>query len=193
MAVKKRAKKFRDTTREVWPDDFVYRREGYVFRRVLRWWLTAAEVRALVTDLSKVFNSGREPTLKLSVSRRNNYGGVFTLLSDGREILRVRGTGVYRSNIDSYAADNKCREVKISVLMVPPGKYSAHVVLHEYAHYLSWIWWADGSHKYAWSSANEAVQEWFARKRKNKGSAYRVVVTKQKRKTRIGREGKRTK
>lgn len=179
MVSKRRARKFRNTVFNSWLDDYVYRREIVVYRQ--RWWLTEAEVHKLVDELALTFNKGRKPTVSLYYSKRNSMGGQFSIRKDGREIMRVRGTGVNRSNVDGgRGVNSKCKAVMVTYHGVPPHLFPALTLLHEFSHYLAWCWWSDGSHHGPWASVNEALQEWFARKHGPKGIAYRVTIKREK-------------
>lgn len=186
MVGKRRATRFLSTTHNSWTDDFIYRREPVVYRNVLRWWLTAEEVERLVGQLADTFDDGRYPRLSLWASKVNKTGGHFRVRADGTETIRIRGTGMVRCNITSWGVDSRCREVKVVSHGVAPFLYPANAVLHEFAHVLAWRWWADGSHHGAWAAVDEALHEWFARKRGRKGTAYRVTISVEKVKVRLG-------
>lgn len=173
MVAKRKARRFIETVHNSWTDDFVYRREAYIYRK--KWWLTEEQAKALLARLGDVFDNGRVPRLRLCASKRNRMFGSFTPLKGG-ERIRLFGTGMYRSNLVAWGVNSKCREVKLVYHGVQPFMYPAETLLHEFAHYLAWRWWSDGSHRSAWSSVNEALQEWYARKRGRKGVSYRMTV-----------------
>lgn len=184
MVSKRRARKFISTAHNSWTDDFVYRREAVEYRHTR--WLTDAEVFALLDQLAATFDNGRGPTVSLYYSSRNNLGGHFKVTRK-QESIRIRGTGINRSDYIAHGVDSRCRAVEVKYHGVPPFRFAASSVLHEFAHYLAWRWWADGSHHGAWSSVNEALQEWFSHKRGPKvGAAYRVTMTQSKLISKLG-------
>lgn len=176
MANKRRVRKWVRSVNNSWQADFAYRREAYVYRHLAGRFMTKQEVYQLLAELASTFNNGVGPSISLYLSRRNNLSGHFAV-TPSKEVIRVRGVGKAVSKLCWYGVDNKCRQVELTRSKVPVGLYPAVTVLHEFAHYLAWKWWCDGAHNAAWASIDEALHEWFARKRAHKGTKYRVTMT----------------
>jgi len=158
--------------------DYIYGREAYVYRDLGRHWLTEDEARGLVRLLADTFSNEKMPGVSFGGSRTNCTGGHFRITKRGTQYLRVRGTGVNRSNVLHHAVDSKCHEMKVVYQGVPPWRYQVQTILHEFAHYLAYLWWGCGTHDARWCNTSDALHNWYARSRKYRGTMYRMKVVK---------------
>lgn len=146
-----------------WHQDLMYRREAWVFRRLYGYWATPDQMRALHTALARYFNVP-EPKLILRLGKDDKTGGWFKVYPSGAHHISIRGsraTGVW--NIK--ALSNRCKHYDVAT-RVREGEYHVHSLLHEWAHYLVFVWFGRGGHSPLFAAVDEVVHAWYARRRK---------------------------
>lgn len=155
--------------------DLVYRREAWVFRRAYHWWATADEMHRLNTALARRF-SVPIPKLILRLSRsRQTATGHFTDPRNPRIWVRGYLPASRWQRWESWAVNNKCENVQITGF-VQPGQYLVHTLLHEFAHYLGFIWTGNGRHDALFCSLDEITHEWYASQPKRGRVTKRAVL-----------------
>ena len=137
---------------------YIYKREAWEYRYILRWWTDAAGVRQLLSELSRTF-SVKEPACVLQQRASNVTTGYY-------RPHQIRLTSPRDSGLYEYpAADRRCREWLLG-FRVQGGTYPVMHLLHEFAHHLCYVWWRNGQHGEHFASVSEALYRWYGRKRR---------------------------
>lgn len=165
-----RFKRFKESLRNDWNQDLCYRREAWVFRRLLGYWATPDQMHALNRALARHFDVP-VPKLVLRLGKNVSTGGWFRVRDDGQHHIFIRGsryTGVW----ETRALSNRCQHFDVRT-RVHEGEYHVHSLLHEWAHYLAWKFWWHGGHDALFCALAEVVHEWYSRRKKHE--TYREV------------------
>lgn len=142
--------------------DLIYCREAWVFRTQMRWWATPDQLHAVNRALAAHFHV---PVPRLSMRLTTNaIGGHFHVSDDGTHWIHVRGPK-FKGWWKCEYVNNKCERGQLKS-RVEAGKYHVHTLLHEWAHYLAYLWWGDGAHDVRFCAVDEITHEWYARRRK---------------------------
>ncbi len=176
MADKRKVLRWVRTTKNVSLSNYIYRRESFVYRRLTKHFLTREEARGLLQQMADLFSYGHAPQLHFRVA--NDLGANFRVCQDGRTRITIRCASERKFTHEGL--DARCNLYDIEYKNVPLGRVQAQSLVHEFAHYLAWLWFADGSHDSKWEAVNAALCGWYARSRKFKGTTCRVTIRRDK-------------